>query len=477
MKRFPRIALGSPRLRWIAAPLFRWRRGARLLTAGGRWTMQLGPRARRSLRWLVWDGTFANISESILGAYQSIYLMALGATRADIGLLSALANLALPVAMVPGSKLATKAQQLKSVVLLPALMTRLLLLGLIALPFLFPVGPTLIAAAIVLVVGRALLSNLIVPAWTTMISDIVPAQWRGRYFSTRNILMGGGGFLALLAVGQLIDRVAGIGGYQLALGLALLAGLGSVYAFSRIEAPPRPDAVNSEAATLPLRQLLKGQGRFVAYCAVAAVWNLTVQISGPFFNVFLAEEIHASASVIALATAASMLASLPGQRVFGLLSDRKGSAWVQRLTGFWIPVVPALWGFIGQPWQAFPLQLFSGFMWAGYNLAAFNLLLELTPDALRPRLVAVYQALVGIGMAVGAALGGWIAQDFGYRPVFWVSGIGRLLAAAVFSMLILGVKAPRWLRRATLFRAAEEPAVAPEDETVSSGEAVEGEQV
>lgn len=439
MKAFSHLPSGGPRLGWITTSFFRWERLTRLMLAGGRWTMQLGSRARRSLRWLIWDGMFANIGESILGAYQSIYLVELGATRGEIGVLSALANLALPAAMFPGGKLASKARRLKPLVIVPAILVRVLLLLLIVAPWIFPAGRTLIIVAIALIVVRSLVANLMLPAWTTMISDIVPTQWRGRYFSSRNILMGASGFLGLLLVGQLIDRITGIGGYQLALGVALLVGVASIYAFWHIDEPLRPALATPELAALPLRQLLKGQGRFVAYCAVAALWNLTVQISGPFFNVFLAEEVRASASVIALASAASTLASLPGQRVFGPLNDRKGSMWVQRLTGFWIPFVPALWGFVTQPWQAFPLQILAGFMWAGYNLAAFNSLLELTPAESRPRLVAVYQAVVGIGMAAGAALGGVIAQVSGYRPVFWISGIGRLVVALLFSALIIGV--------------------------------------
>lgn len=439
MKGISRFALGPPRLGWFTASFFRWERLARLSLTGGRWTMQLGPRARQSLRWLVWDGMLANVGEAILGAYQSIYLVELGATRADIGVLSSLSSLTLPVAMFPGGKLASRAKRLKPLVMWPAIFVRFLLLLLIIFPLFVPSGRVLIAIAMALVVGRTLVANLMLPAWTTLVSDIVPAQWRGRYFSSRNILMGASGFLGLLVVGQLIDRNAGAGGYQLAFVVALIAGMSSIYAFSRIEEPARTVAVQAAVASLPLRKLLEGQGRFVVYCAIAAFWNLAVQISGPFFNVFLAEEVRASASVIALASAASSLASLPGQRVFGLLSDRKGSEWVQRWTGLLIPAVPALWGFITQPWQAFPLQILAGFAWAGYNLAAFNQLLELTPAEPRPRLVAVYQATVGIGMAVGAALGGWIAQVLGYRPVFWISGIGRLFAAAAFSVLIVGV--------------------------------------
>jgi hypothetical protein len=58
--------------------------------AGGRWTDQLSPAIRHNMRVLWLDGLFANTSEQILIAYFSLYLLALGATRAQIGLMNSL---------------------------------------------------------------------------------------------------------------------------------------------------------------------------------------------------------------------------------------------------------------------------------------------------------------------------------------------------------------------------------------------------
>jgi len=65
-----------------------------------------------------------------------------------------------------------------------------------------------------------------------------------------------------------------------------------------------------------------------------------------------------------------------------------------------------------------PINLVAGFLWAGYNLASFNLLLTLTPEDRRPRYSALYQVVVTATLAGGAALGGVIAERWGYTSIF-----------------------------------------------------------
>jgi MFS family permease len=175
------------------------------------------------------------------------------------------------------------------------------------------------------------------------------------------------------------------------------------------------------------------------------LWSFGVNIASPFFLVFLVDQIQVSAATLGVVSALSTIAALPAQRLFGVWMDRKGIAWVKRLTGLLIPLVPGLWGFIQHPWQAFLLQVFSGFVWAGYNLSSFNFLLEITPEKARPRFVAFQQSLAGLGMAAGAGLGGWIAEAWGYTPVFLLSASGRLLAATAFALNMASIHPIQWL--------------------------------
>jgi MFS family permease len=70
------------------------------------------------------------------------------------------------------------------------------------------------------------------------------------------------------------------------------------------------------------------------------------------------------------------------------------------------------------------------------NLASFNLLLEISPQEQRARYSAMYQIAVALATAIGATLGGFVADHWGIPLVFLLSGIGRFLAALFFSRYV-----------------------------------------
>ncbi len=83
------------------------------------------------------------------------------------------------------------------------------------------------------------------------------------------------------------------------------------------------------------------------------------------------------------------------------------------------------------------VNAFTGFLWAGYNLASFSLLIMLTPDHQRPRAVALYQTAVLGSAVVGPLLGGYLADSVGFKPVFVLSSAGRFLGMALFLWLTI----------------------------------------
>lgn len=117
--------------------------------------------------------------------------------------------------------------------------------------------------------------------------------------------------------------------------------------------------------------------------------------------------------------------------------DRKGAFWVQMTTGLLIPLLPMAWALTTAPWQVGIINTFSGFLWAGYNLSNFNLLLELTPDEQRPRAVALFQTAVFGSAVVGPLLGGYLADAIGFKFIFVLSGAGRFLGMLLFLWLTI----------------------------------------
>ena len=76
-------------------PLILWvplRKKALSLVADDCGTNPLDAKTRHNLHWFRLDGVFAQASESIILAYLSLFVLALGASRGQIGLMSALAT-------------------------------------------------------------------------------------------------------------------------------------------------------------------------------------------------------------------------------------------------------------------------------------------------------------------------------------------------------------------------------------------------
>ena len=393
------------------------------------------------LRYFWLDGLFAATSDSFHVDYVALFALAYGASTGQVGWLASIANLLGAAALFPGARLVERTEKRVPVVVWTGGgIGRVALLALACLPFLI-VRPDI---AIPLIIGlsglRAFMGNLGNPAWTAIVADLVPRFMRGRYFANRNIAMG----IAALAVAPLAGWLihAGNGwlglpfaGYQLVFALAFAFGMISTVSFGRIPEPPLPAAAAQKHHPGDLRRAMGKSPGFLGFVVSAFIWNLALQVAGPFFNVYMVSQLHASLATVGLLAGVSSLFALAGQRLFGRMLDYKGSLWVQAITGLLIPALPLGWLFVTSPWQVGIINVFSGVLWAGYNLSNFNLLLELSPPEQRPRAVALYQTVVFASAVLGPLLGGYLADAAGFKLIFALSGVGRILGMVVFLWL------------------------------------------
>jgi len=397
------------------------------------------PESRRGRRLLWWDGLVSNVSESFVTNFTGPFALALGATTGQIGWLSAFTNLASALALFPGARLVERTGQRKRIVVITNGAVGRLLLLLMALVPLFFQGTTAIYGLIALVTLRAFFNQLGFPAWSSMLADLVPAGIRGRYFSARNIGLAVAALIAAPLAGRLADQLGLPRGYQVSFFLAGLIGFGATVIFARIPEPPMPPPHQAAAETPEgIRSILRTHPRFAGFTAVAFLWNLSLMVVGPFFSVYLVQDLNASPTQIGLLAAIFSATNIVGQRVWGRLNDRHGAAWVKRLTGFMIPAIPLLWSVAPNPWYLLAVEAFSGFVWAGYSLSNFNLLLSLAPATQRARYTAIYQVSVFTSAFIGPLLGGACAAALGIRPLFWLSAAGRVLASTLFLFTVRG---------------------------------------
>ena len=390
-------------------------------------------RHHKGMKMFWWDGLLATLSGAFVDTYVSLYALALGATSTQIGTLASASSFLGALTPLPGAALVQKLGHRKPLIVWVSVLVRSLIL-LAALVPLFFTGYTAVYIVIGLFALRAGLGNLIHPAWVSMTGEVVPIQHRGRYFSTRNMIMALASMLLVPLAGQLIDGVGGLAGYQISLALAFAVGLASSYAYSRI--PEKPLAVDSQAQRVSFWQALRSNRVFLSFTIVMMLWTFGVQVAGTYFTVYQKDVLQSTTRFIGFLTTVTALSSLIGQRVWGRLIDQRGSRWVMTLCGLIIPIMPFIWIFVTQPWHVVFISLQSGFLWAGFNVASFNLLLELPDQKLRTQASASYATLTNIASIAAPLIGGLVIDHFGYRWDFGLSAFLRMAAAIAFLILL-----------------------------------------
>lgn len=386
--------------------------------------------------WL--DGIFASASESFYLAFIPLFALAYGATNQEVGWITAIGNLAGAAALFPGARLIEKTGNRKAIVLWSGGgVARVVLLLLACIPLLSL--PPFVAILLITALNgvRAFAANFANPAWTAMVADIVPEYMRGRYFSVRNLTMGLATLVFSATAGWLIRagnhwQGESFLGYQLSFLLAFLLGMASTYQFARLREPHSQRHNEQVRQSGSLRDAVKSSPGYLGFVLSGFVWNFALQVAAPFFNVYLVTHLGANASTVGLFASISSLTSMIGQMFFGRVLDRRGAVFLQLVTGFPIVLLPVMWIFYTEAWQAGVNNLFGGFLWAGFNLANFNLLLQVTPNVGRARAVALYQTGVFASAFIGPLLGGFLADQVSFQSIFLLSGIGRLAGMLIF---------------------------------------------
>jgi hypothetical protein len=144
-------------------------------------------------------------------------------------------------------------------------------------------------------------------------------------------------------------------------------------------------------------------------------------IAGPFFAVYMLKSLQMPYAQIAIFSAITTISSIATNPMWGYLADKFGHKPVLRITSFCLCLVPLVWVFAsrGNYWFVLPpILVWGGTVSAGLVLSEYNLMLKTAPAESRSVYIGCYSALVSAASAVGAMLGGALADAF--------AGLGRL---------------------------------------------------
>ncbi len=394
-----------------------------------------GSKARRinsSLKYSVLDGAAFSAMLGLTQEYIVPFALALGAATGQVGLLASIPNLTMALSQLVAPMLTRKAGSRKGLILPVVFLHALMWLPIMLTPYLFPSqGIWWLIAFYTLCTVFGSLGN---PAWGSMMADLVSEETRGRYFGFRGRIAGlvtlvfffiGGAILQFSKANVLV-------GFSMLFGGAMLFRFLSWYYLSRMYEPhlsrkrERHDLLET-VKTIGSSNL----GKFTIYVSLL---NFATFLAGPFFAVYMLRELKFSYLTYVAIIATAAVANMLFLTFWGKRADRAGNLKVIKIASAFITFLPMLWLGGNQPSYLIPVQVISGFAWAGFNLASMNFIYDASAREERTQYIAVFNAMNGVAICLGALLGGYLAPILppimgqSLLTLFLLSGILRGLA-------------------------------------------------
>ncbi|HEY9667566.1 MAG TPA: MFS transporter [Coleofasciculaceae cyanobacterium] len=402
---------------------------------------------RTSLRASIWDGVFATMFGSITaGVLLTNFLLELGATSVEIGLLSSIpmfVNLLQPLGAYLADRTTSRHWYGMCVFGLSRFLWVILLL-LIAWIGDTPSGHhQLVMYTLGIVLATHVLGSLGSASWFSWMAALVPRRLRGRYFGLRNSAANLMHLVCVPLMGWGISAWKGgaIQGYSIVLFLGIIAGLFSlVFQFFIVDVNPQSplpvckSAVSRES-TEPASKWYK-DANFLTFLLYFSMWTFAVNLSAPFFTLYMLDDLHIDVSWVTLLNSLTSGANLLMLVMWGKLADRFGNRPILILVGILVAMMPLFWLAAGTHanflWIGLLLvHLLSGGSWAALDLCSNNIQIGVAPARSQASYFAIAAAIAGVTGALGTTTGGFLAQfasTGGLPGLFVLSAVLRLVA-------------------------------------------------
>jgi Na+/melibiose symporter-like transporter len=280
-------------------------------------------------------------------------------------------------------------------------------------------------------------------SFLSWVAVLVPQRLRGRYFGFRNSIVNLTNFIGVPLLGLAVSKwpSGSLAGFGAILVLGIVLGIISL-GFHFLMTDVNPKLVNIAASDIDqgasggiVFSFLK-DANFLRFLLYSGLWSFAVNVSAPFFNLYLLGEINLDVSVVTLYNSLGAGANLLMLVFWGKLADRIGNRPLMLIVGILVALTPLLWLEAGTTpiflWLWFPLlHIVGGATWAAIDLCSGNLMMSVTPLRNQSIYFAIAAAVPGVTGAMGITVGGFVATvtNFGGLPTaFALSAVLRLFA-------------------------------------------------
>jgi MFS family permease len=404
------------------------------------------------MRVSITEGSVGVFSSMISDNYIVPFALFLNSSPLQIGILSSLGNLISPLGQIIGSRKIEKNSR-RSVLMtgiigmgaIWPLYTILIILDLVK--FLILILPWILISMFLLYM---LFSGIMNPAWFSVMGDVVPENYRGRYFAKRNLITNAIALIGILSLSYMLDWFNTLGfvffGFILIFFFGFISRGISAFLFTKHYYPPfdfeQKDHVKFSKM---IKEIPKSNfGRFTLFVSLL---TLGQWIAGPFFSVYMLSDLGFDYSIFILVNVFSSIIALFIFPVLGKISDKFGNVRLLQIGGIIIPLLPILWIFFNTPLGLIlGPQLLGGIGWTSFNLATSNFIYDNIAGKVRGTYIAFYNFILGISILMGGLTGGFIITYIPinfmnkYHFIFLISGVLRIIIVIIMLPMIKEVR-------------------------------------
>ncbi len=399
---------------------------------------KVNDRIKKSLKYSVIDGTFAS---SMIGFGESFFVafaLFLNATTIQVGLMSSLPQTAGSLLQLFSNRLIKLFKSRKNVVSTAAILQGFMYIP-IALAFFF--GALKVYHLIFFLCLYWMFGMILSPAWNSWMGDLTDEKERGAYFGRRNKITGLASFTSFILAGYILERFSGVEQFQYIGFVAIfsLALISRIVSFIFLRKKYEPAYKVAQEAEFSFTDFIK-QARFTnfgLFVIYLSLMNFSVYLAAPFFTPYMLKDLRFDYLTFTIVVGTAIIVKLFTMPSWGKATDRFGAKKILNITGFLMPLVPLLWFFSKDVIYLIIIQMYSGFIWGGFEVSAFNFIFDTTSSQKRATCIAYYNVINGFAIITGAMIGSLIVRNnaffwSSYIFVFVMSFILRFIASLIF---------------------------------------------
>lgn len=390
---------------------------------------------------MYFDITWWGVYTGATVAFLTIYAARIGATAAQIGLLTALPAAVTLGLSLPAGRL-VKGHSARTASVLSTFTARILFLVYSFLPWLLSTRLQ-VQAILWLAVLQAIPNTVVAISFNHNFMDIIPSEWRATVVGTRYAILAFVSFFVTLACGQLLTHLPFPTGYQVVFFVGFSGAILTVYHISRTRPVPDPNPLVADLITAEANrpstsrrwwQLPSQDARVRSYLKVLGLlflFNAGNSMVAPLIPNLLVHKLDLSDAMISIGTAVTSMLMFASSLFIARIIRRTSNRWA---TGMGVCLLSFQAFFLALAQDA-ALYLASaaitGVATGFLGSAAFNYTIENIPQESRSTWLSWNVLLANLAVLLGALAGPALARVGGAPAALAVFGVLRLAVGVV----------------------------------------------